>query len=359
MRNKVRQKYTAGFTLIELMIASLVSVVLSFTLVQLLFMSFNNSQISNAAQSVNFSGQQGTKLLSTVIRKAGYEGCKPPSGMTLAVGAAVNANPANLTLLIDAETKQFPMSDFTGGAVQGYRVGAGSFSPALPPELDAALLGEPVPRTDTDMLAIYYTSQDSSELATDLDSSTEDIELVSNNLNLARDDYAYIGDCFKSAVFQVTNAPASKLQHNGLGTLTFKADNAQVRRAIFEVYYIGDTTRVDSQGNPIYSLYRLRDGTAEEMIPHVTILRFRYRTRTALGNTGVYNTFASIPAGEQVIFIQAGLMVISETPVLTADDPLDYDILNTNLTAAHPLLAGYERFYKKVYTLDVFMRNGI
>jgi len=184
---------------------------------------------------------------------------------------------------------------------------------------------------------------------------------VDNNLNFASDDFAFIGDCTKSSIFRVINVLGGpSLTHGGLGSQTFSLETAKVRRAIYDIYYIGDTGRQDGNGNTIYGLFQIRNGQANEISPSTYLLRFNYGiTQHNQQEAQTFNNFSSVTDPSAINFVNISVLNLSHRPTLTQDDTNSYQMLDTTINFDSPELIGYERYLKRTYSFNVRTRNSI
>lgn len=82
-----------GFSLIELMVAILISVILMLGVVQLFLSTFRTDRTNTELSRVQESGRVAMELISREVRRAGYQGC---------VGASITTKASSITYPDDA-----------------------------------------------------------------------------------------------------------------------------------------------------------------------------------------------------------------------------------------------------------------
>src|SRR5690554_1009663 len=74
-------KYQAGLSIIEIMVALLLSSLLTLGLVQVFTGNSQSFRLNEANSRVQESGRIALEMLSRAVRNAGYYGCRPMNGL--------------------------------------------------------------------------------------------------------------------------------------------------------------------------------------------------------------------------------------------------------------------------------------
>jgi len=351
-----------GFTLVELLIASSISIIVGVTFISLVGTSYLNSSITNELQKLNYNTQRTANILTSTIKRSGFEGCKAPSTKSLVSGGIIEAPAGSLTQLIDPSTTNFPVSDLAQGAIRGFRrLGSGTYDPPLPAAVSTIFnSGAPEPRENSDIIAFYYTSDVSIDLSENVTAASP-ISIADNRLDFMPNDYAFIGDCTSGSIFQINNITGvPSLVLTTPSPLSYSQEDAKIRRAYFDIYYIGDSGRQDGNGNVVYSLFQLRNGQASEIAPSTYLLRFNYGiTQFNQLESETFNNYSSISNTDEINFLQVSILSFSQKPVLAQDDTNNYQMLDLTISADDTELQGYERYLKQEYSFNVRARNSI
>lgn len=305
-----------GFSIIEFMVA--------LTLGTLLIASAGAVYLSNKSTYVmqeglarlQENGRYANFLLSRELRMAGYQGC-------------ANQKQIVVTNLVRNVSSMLAYDK----PVQGYDGLTASFSPALA----ANLTGKPL--AGSDVIEIRMASNFGVQLRDDMNQTNNPI-LVYDRLGIASGDPVMITNCSVGDIFIAgANTNATAITHtvsdntsNDL-TMSYPA-NSQVMRFLYYAFYVKNTGRVNSVGQPILALVRLDvNGNEDEIAEGVEQMRVSYGVDTDGDNTvDTYQTATQVNNANNwnnVISIQINLLFATTENVNDKSQPYTFNGVTT------------------------------
>ena len=344
MNMTIKQQKQNGFSLIELMIAMVIGLVLMSGIVSVFASSRKSFDMTQEISSVQESARFAMDALNEDIRLAGFQGCAMSSGISgnAAVIQALNA----------------PVSNYYFTATRGAEISGTTWSPPAPAEL-ANL--DPAPVSDSDVLMLQYASPVTSQLATAMSSPSDEIELVNNATGLETGDLAIISNCAAADLFRVSGISGDisggssiKVMHapgaNSSDSLSAQYDPAtdltRVMKFNYITYYVGDTGRINTAGESIYSLYAYDIDALHENQDPTEIIEGVENMQVLFGIRMNNNTVRYIDADHAdfdaslVQSIQVGLLMYSIENAADQDDENTYRVLNTDIAPAGSSASG-------------------
>jgi prepilin-type N-terminal cleavage/methylation domain-containing protein len=245
------RRKNCGLTLIELLIAMLLSSIVLLTAYTLL----NYQQHYFAQHKAQIQLEQNKRfaqfMLSNAIRQAGFFGCRSLANSKITNHASDNKSPNNKSLV----------------AVFAYQAMGSSWRPALPAGIKV--------KPGTDVLAIMYVNPSTAILSTPMLKPTDYISLNKTSL-FNSGDIVVISDCEHADIFTIKqiNGYKKQLQHT---TPLSKAYGipTEVGQLMHYLFYI----------QPDDSLYMLDNSKIpEELVDHISNLKLLFATLDAPSN---------------------------------------------------------------------------
>lgn len=362
-----------GFTIIELMIAMLLSLILMAGVGQIYVSSKQSYRMTQEIGRMQENSRFAMDVLTKEIRMAGFSPCPPTDEV------ANTLNPSALPA--DAY-------DFGNGAMIGYEAG-GTFASSFPATGTSA--GDRV--ADSDAFRVMRGGDTTYSIASHVETAAQ-FQLV-DATGLEDGDILMICDTENTAIFQTNNvstASASVVHPTGVAGIspgncskglgyptdcsspngngyTYE-DDAVIVKFVSTIYYVG----VSSDGTS-RSLYRqpllnntggtLGAGAAVELIDGIETLQLLYALDTdgddqAERYVSADNVTAAGSCGgtactwNNVIGVRLGLLVETPNEVATADDTKSYNIAGNIFDDTDH---GNDRRLRTVYTSTVKIRN--
>jgi type IV pilus assembly protein PilW len=355
-RVKTLKSAQSGLSLIELMIAVLISAAMLTTLLQSLNSTYLSRSMLVAKNQIQLNGTHAMRTLSQSLRYNSYEGCKPPGLPT--ISSNLGQTPQSISsLLVGATSTTFPINDPTAQSLLGFDVNdSGNLEPAPPTdEINNAIAAlNPQPRSNSSIVLSYNVSDEVMLSSSAMSSTTDSIGIANNTLDINEGDYVLITDCFYATIFQARNTPNTTIQHDGLNALY--GAGAQIRRVEYNIFYVGDTNRRDVSGEPIYALYLSQNSQIQELAEGVMLLRVEYQAPR--DNQRQYlSPAAPVLDISEVRMVQIGMLVASISLPLSAPDDKQYAVLSEVLGPTDLGGEMQSRGIKQVFTGAVKLRN--
>lgn len=339
-RSKTTVVNQHGFSVVELMVAMVVSLILMAGVLQVFASSRATYTINDQLARLQENERIAADMIQSDIRQAGYLGCakEVPFTNTLNNQTAVQWNFA------------VPL--------QGYQAtGTSTWSPAI----DANAIVSP--RSDSDILAVRVPMRggQSVPITAAMTASTADLETTAvSPAPFAAGDVVMLSDCNAAAVFQVTAyaadgtvshaagaAVAGKGPGNASNDLGYAfGANATIMPIETVIYYVRD----NADGEP--SLWRRAGGApAEEIVEGVDSMQVLYGEDTS-GDREVdgYVTANNVTNWEDVLSIRVGLL-LRTGQFGTTTDSQTYTVLDTTFGPAA------DRRQRLVLTTTATLRN--
>ncbi|HXF07761.1 MAG TPA: PilW family protein [Candidatus Acidoferrales bacterium] len=353
-------RHAAGFSLVEIMVAMLVSLFLLAGVLQLYLGNQQTSRLGNSVGEVQQAGQFALDELVNNVRMAAFQGCARMDLNNLFPPPKILALNTPTTNLADTAVRGFEVAangTWTGGAAPANWNGA-------------------VPRPLSDVLQVQGGSRAVVNLASTMSSESAAVALASNPDNIVAGEMVLIADCSAVNVFRVTsvtggltlvhttsdNSSASLAKpyaHTGLNA-------AQATRFNSWVYFVRDSGRDAADGSAIFSLYRLDTSrlnqTAQELVEGVEYLQVLYGQRVPNSGNINYFTAPSVTDWSQVVAVKLALLVASRDPVLDVNDAtagyalLDQTVAKTGTSGA-AITYPNDRRLRRVFAATVNVRN--
>lgn len=354
-----------GLSLVELMIALLISTFLMLGVFEVFLGSSGTDRIAHAYARVQENGRLAIDILTRNLRMAGYQGCIDPE----LVDMNIIANDP-------------PTVDMNSESIRGWKENHSDWNIInRPDELDFITnVAE-----GSDIVAIQYVSPTGVGVVCQGNIQTceavnANVKIASNNIGLTKYDVVVISDCVNADMFRITNmlkdtdeflTLAHSTSTNASNNLSKPYDEeAEVMTYRSFVYYIRDTGRDNGQGDPIYALYQFNplwnDGTSQigresELVEGVEQLQILYGQRRSDGNLRFVAADDSDLNFAEVEAVKVSVLVSHSEPVTDADDDDTYVMLGTdvepqgttNPDATYPS----DRRLRQQFTTTIFMRN--
>jgi len=347
----------AGFSLVEIMVALLVSLFLLAGVLQLYLGNQQTSRLGTGIGDLQQTGQFAVDELANNVRMAAFQGCAD------AIRAPAQVRALNAPIL------PLPTDP---GSIGGFEVAAnGTWTGGTAP----ANWNGAVPRPLSDVLQVQGGSRAVVNLASTMSSDSAAVALASNPDNIVAGEMVLIADCGAADLFRVTavtggltlvhttsdNSAANLSKpyvHTGLNA-------AQATRFNSWVYFVRDSGRDAADGSAIFSLYRLdtsrQNQTAQELVEGVEYLQVLYGER--IGTQDIrYRAAPNVTNWGQVVAVKLALLVASREPVLDVADATAGTSCSTRQSprpapAAPPSPTANDRRLRRVFSAAINVRN--
>lgn len=323
MNNNILKSKQYGFSLIELMLALVISIAITGGLFSI-YLNVRVSQDSTQANArIQESGRFALEYLKQDIRMVGYRGClsrTSPQTNVIAKNMPVAYDPlVNEVIGYDIKTNWAVGTIF---------------------ENETAIISDI--KTGTNALSISRMASLNSELIQDQTSNSSDIIIDKvSDLGIEKNDIIYISDCNNADIFRTSDVNTAvgmiTLQHDASSNITTNLSKTYQEGAIVakyqsKFYFVGDTGRNNTANEKIYALYEVDINystspatyTRNELIEGVENLQVLYGEVLPTTNNVKYVTKDNVTDMENVSSIQLGLLITSQENVRKNTDNNTY-----------------------------------
>jgi len=296
--NPITHRDCCGFSLVELMVAIVLSSLLLFGVTEIYLSNKQSNRLQNGFSTVQENGRMAVELLTRDIRVADFWGCIPDSGSidNNLDQASANYDPS-LHSMVNGGLGG--LNNITSHTINGKSVLAG-----------------------TDVLILRGAKENDVRIEKPYMTIKSAAVHINKGSKIQPDDVLLISDCMAGDVFQNTasNTPTSgTISHNtGTGTIgngdkEFKkiyGGDARVLRPYVKAYFIALGT------NGLPSLYVSEDGNLAELIPGVEDMQVTYGEDTD-GDLvpDVWRAAGVVADMQAVLAVKVELMVASDEVV--------------------------------------------
>ena len=311
-------KRQAGLTLVELMVATTLSLVL-------LVFTANKAtyQMQNGLGTLQENGRYAMRQIAADLQLAGFGGCLSPHLDPRVVILANSPPPylANFTTgeFFDGRNDETATHTYGGRAMYNG------------PDYDAdGTDGD----NGTDSIEIRGPLRSDVRFVTGEILTTSTVDVIGTGSGFATDEYLMIADCAGADIFRATSVAESggetQIGHaatsNSQAGLSrrYGADSVVMEFAT-HTYFIGDTGRTNSYNQPITALYRFDGTNSQELVDGVEDLQIQFALDTD-GN-GVVDNYQD-PGGvtdwSEVMAVRVSLLLNSVEGASATEAPFTF-----------------------------------
>ena len=351
----------SGYSLIELMIASVIGLVVLSGAVTIFSSNKASQSLSSGMSQVQENGRVALDIIANSIRLAGYQGCT--NGIQEPQVLAASAPPIKL------------VSESLWGAT----FNGSSWSPARPADLSQ--IGN-MPISDTDIIYVKHGSGRATILnASMTNANVNPIILARNPDQLDAGDLVMISDCIGSDIFRASTVSAGTTNvsvgfnavDNTQGNLSRAYtvtgnpafDPMRVMRFESNAYFIANSGRTDATGTNVRSLFVLDTtaspiGAPTELVEGVENMQVLYGERMANGSVRYLSADDPQLNMAQVTSVQVGLLLRSIDQITSKVDTKTYLVANQEIGPAggsSTLSHSGGRYLRAAFNTTVRLRN--
>lgn len=285
-----------GFSLIEFMIAISLGTLLVASVSAVYLSNKSTFLVQDSLSRLQENGRYANFLLGREVRMAGFQGC-------------ANQKQITVTNLVKNVSSMLAYDK----PLQGFDGLSSSFSPSLP----ANLTGKPL--AGSDVLEIRMASNQGVQLSDDMNQTDNQVSIY-DRIPIGAGKAVMITNCSVGDIFMTgSGSNATTLTHTSADntsdslSMAYPA-NSQIMQYLYYAFYVKNTGRVNSVGQPVLALVRLDiNGNEDEIAEGVEQMRVSYGVDTNSDNTvDTYQTATQVNAGNNwnnVVSIQLNLLM--------------------------------------------------
>ena len=346
MRSLRRQ---AGLTLVELMVATTLSLVL-LSGVLLVFQSNKATyRMQNGLGTLQENGRYAVSQIAADLQQTGFGGCMSPRLGPRVINVVTPS--AASAYLDDVTSGEF----FDGRNDQATTVTYGGVNMVL----------------NTDSIEIRGPLRSNVAYVNGPVLQVGNIVVKGDSTGFAANEYLMIGDCSSATLFRATSVttttgtpPTTTITHTGGNTSSGLAQPYSSDALVMEfgthTYFVGTTGRTNSSGQAITALYRFDGNNSVELVDGVEDMQIEYAFDSD-GNYEIdgFGTVADITAGtydwDQVMAIRISLLMNSVEGASAAEAPYTY--FPSGSSAISPSSGDYR--LRQEYNSLISIRNAV
>jgi type IV pilus assembly protein PilW len=342
MNYRVRRQ--AGLTLVELMIATTLSLVLLAGVLLVFSANKTTYRMQNGLGTLQENGRYALRQITADLQMAGFGGCLSP-----------NVGPR---IVVVAKNPPTYLEDFAGGEFFTGVNGA------------ATSYGGQTSVAGTDAIEIRGPLRSSVSFVTGETPASGDVDVVGDGTGFAVGDYMMISDCAGGEIFRATGVSINtdgdtEIGHSSTNnqqsvlSRPYTAD-AVVTELTTHTYFVADTGRNTAAGQDILALYRF-DGTgaAQELVDGVENLQIEYGL-DSVSSDGVIDEYTDSPSSvadwSNVKAVRVMLLLNSVDAASTV--PPDYTYFGLQTTAFNQS-ASTDLRLRQEFSAVVSVRNSV
>ena len=221
-----------GFSIIELMVATTLSLLLLTALTEIYLGSKKNYQEQLAIARLQENGRLATFILSKNIRTTGYTGC---------------------------------LAGRLNDAIRGYN------SSNAPSYVRNKV------KSSTDVIIIKKADTNITHLAADVTKYSSSIKVTGSNPATTSDHQLLIADCLHSELITANNDSGKTIMTNSKLKYDYQTADTELAQYTEIAYFISKTSYKDATGQPVYALYEsINQGNKQELVDNIQNMRIEY-----------------------------------------------------------------------------------
>jgi type IV pilus assembly protein PilW len=333
----INKKSTQAFSIVEMMVALLISGVILFTMSFMYLKSKNILTAQASSSQLQDNAQFSFFIISSDVRNSGFKGCL--SGYSTQ-SYTTFYNAANDTTAYGANTND----------IQGY---SGSSSSTWSPSLPSAVSSfSPSPVAGYDVLTLRGYYKDPIPLTATMASATDSITLASTT-GVSVGSYGIVANCTNSALIKVASVSGGKITSDNASGIKYAfSTTAQFYPQQLVTYYVGQNPK---QPAGIYSLYRVvNSGTPQEIAAGVNGFTITYGVDD-VGNGTVtrYTSINNITNLNSILVARVSILMstISDRTRVSNPTSMLFNGSSYNTSNDHRL--------RKAFYIDIALRNRL
>lgn len=331
----------AGMTLVELMVATTLSLVLLAGV--LLVFSANKAtyQLQNGMGTLQENGRYAARQIAADLQLAGYGGCLSPHlDPKPRIINVVSGSPSFLDSIAAGEF--FAGFDHTGSTTYG------GISTVL----------------NTDAIEIRGPLRSTLSFVTGAVPQTGNITVQGTGTGFAANEYLLIADCASATIFRATSVSTSGgntvITHTTGNTGNALAQPYGTDSTVMEfathTYFVGQTGRSNRDGDAINALYRFDGNNSVELVDGVDNMQIEYALDTDADNViDAFRTAGGITDWGEVVAVRISLLMNSVEGASAVEAP--YTFFPQGSTAVSPTSGDYR--LRQEFSALISIRNSV
>lgn len=348
------RKYPQGFSLVELMIATVIGLLLSYAVMQIYVIQTQIYKTTNSQALIQSAENAIANLVIPVVRSAGFIGCGSINN------AMSDLNGGGSNPLGSLSTNSTLIAGYNGNGTSislQDNVANSNNASDWSPNLDPTLLGNV--QKYNDVLVVFGAVPGSFPASISAISSGSNSFTVqsTSGVTLSSGQFAAVSDCVKASVFQITGVSDTTIAHAaGTGvygnassnfTVNYQA-GAQFIPLQQTAFFVGQGP--GGQSALMRGILTSTGWTIDPLVPGVELMKVQY----AIGGYGTnaqYVTANAVSNWAQVYAVRIGFLIGGKA-ASGIRSTTNYTVLDTAVTVPN------DNRLRQVYYIDIHLRNA-
>jgi type IV pilus assembly protein PilW len=350
--NKNRQQ---GFSLIELMVATIIGLLLSYAVMEVYVAQVQIYKTTNSQDLIQNTENAIANLVTPVIRSAGFVGCA-------AVGTVVsNLNGGGSNPLGSLNTIPSMITGYNGGTninITQDNAANDTNADDWTPTLDSTLVGNVIKTSD--VLVVLGAPPGSYPAGvTTIDTGSDSLTVQGTaGMTLNAGQFAAVSDCVKTSIFQITAVTGTTISHvAGSGSYGNVSDtftmNYQIGSQFIPLqqtaFFVGQGQ--GGQSALMRAVLSAGAWTIQPLVPGVDVMKVQY----GIGSNGAvsqYVTADAVTNWAAVYSIRLGFLIEGQIASGTLNTS-QYTVLGATVTVPA------DNRLRHIYEITINLRNAI
>jgi type IV pilus assembly protein PilW len=345
-----------GFSLVELMVATLISLFISYAVLEIYLAQSQLHRVSNSQAVIQSTQNAIINLVTPIVRSTGFMGCG-----TL-VTAISNLNAGGPNPIATLNTNPIMLTGYSGGGAsftisQDNPANDGNVNDWTP-SLEPTLAGNV--QKGNDVLIVLGPTPDSFPLAiTNIDTGSSFLAVQSPpSTTITAGQFGAVSDCGKAVVFQITSVAGTNINHTaGTAALENSSSNFPVNFAVGSQFIpLQQTAFFVGQGPGGQSaLMRATlvgvNWDIQPIVPGIEFMKIQYGIGSG-GNITQYVSANAVSNWAQVYSVRIGFLIQGEVGSGTQGSN-QFTVLDTQVTVPN------DNRIRHVFEITINLRNAL
>lgn len=345
-----------GFSIVELMIATLLSLVISYGVLEIYVAQSQFYKVSSSQDVIQSTENAIVNLVTPIIRSTGFAGCGT------IISAVSNLNAGGPPPIATLNTSPIMIMGYSGGdssiTITSDNPANDSNAGDWIPSLEATLVGNVEQYNDA--VIVLGSAPGSYPLGiTNINPGSSSL-VVQSILGTAPAAglFGAISDCGKTAIFQISGVTGTTINHSsGSGTLQNASSALPVDFKVGSQFILLQQTAFfvgQGQGGQSSLMRATLVGnawTVQPIVPGIELMKILYGIGTN-GNITQYVSASAVPNWAQVYAIRMGFLIEGQVGS-GSHSSTNYTVLNTQVTVPA------DTRIRHVFEITVNLRNAV
>ena len=345
-----------GFSLVELMVAILISLLISYAVLEIYLAQTQMYKVSSSQDVIQSTENALINLVTPIIRSTGFTGC----GTIISAVSILNVggpSPISTLTTTPIMIMGYDAGDTPVTITQDNLANDGNPND-WSPSLDPSLVGDV--EQGSDVISVFGSAPGSFPLGVSvIDPGSGSLTVQSTlGTTIAVGQFGSVSDCSKTVVFQITGVTGTNVTHNsGSGVLQNSTSALPVNFSVGSqfiqlqqtAFFVGQGP--GSQSALMRAILVGDTWTIEPIVPGIELMKVQYGIGTS-GNITQYVPASAVPNWSEVYAVRMGFLIEGQLGSGSLGSN-QYTVLNTQVTVP------VDTRIRHVFEITINLRNAI